>query len=218
MSRIGSAARLRWRSMYLVPLGLLACAGLGCELALTHGTASAAAPASPTALYPDLGSTAPTGLQIIEEPASGTTSPDEPVWRTGPTKILTQNWPLPSTIRRLASTSPALTSWIAESSGNGICVLLSPNTKIHGTYVVGTACTGSESLSQGIYLTYHYPESDTTLLAGVAPSGTTSVEVAFAGGQTQTVPVDGNGWSLESANTVSKVTLLGEAHAANGGA
>jgi hypothetical protein len=212
MSRIGRVVSLRWRLVYLAALALLICAGLGCALALAHGTASAASPASPTTLYPDLSNTAPTGLLIIEGSASAPQGAEEPVWRSS-AKVLVQNWPLPSTIRRLARTSRGLTSWIAESSDSGICVLLSPNSKIHGTYAVGTACTGPGTLSQGTYLTYHYPESNTTLLAGVAPSGTRSVEVAFAGGETQTVPVDGNGWSLETANAVSKVTLLG----ANGG-
>lgn len=219
MHRFGNAARVRRRPLRLLGIGLLACVGVVYLLTLDRSGAKASPPPQPSALYPALDTNAPLGLTLASAQAIATTSVGSqgPVWRSegsaaGP------NQPLPQTIRRLPSTEASVTSWIAESSEKGICVMLSPNRKINGIYVVGATCTdGPSGNAQGTSLTYQYPDSDEVAVAGVAPAGVSSVTVTFSDGDTQAVPVSGDGWALSTAEQPVTYTLPGNAPVVIGG-
>lgn len=117
--------------------------------------------------------------------------------------------PRPDTIRRLPTTAPELSTWIAESTSGGICVLLSPNRKIRGTYVTGATCTPDASgRTEGTYLSYGYPESSEVALAGVVPIGVSSVAATFSDGTRESVPVQEGGWALTSTRTPVSITAL----------
>lgn len=153
--------------------------------------------------YPALNSTAPIGLQLVtaQQRANPAFKADGPAWAAEP-GTHGPNSPVPSTIRRLMATSPDITSWIAKSGEGGICVLASPNHKVHGVYVVGGSCTHSpDELNHGPILIRSDPESPGRVeLAGVVPSDVTSVEIQFAKGRTKTAIVTDNGWTLKTTS------------------
>ena len=207
MASFGSVIHGRWRRLYLLGVSLLALAGVAYVASSSGGRASAAAPALPPSVYSALNAGEPSGITLATAHQIATTSigADGPVWRSEP-GAHGSNAPLPATIRPLTSSTPTLKSWIAESTTQGVCILLSPSRRIRGTYVVGATCTRGPS-SEGTYLTYQYPDSADVALAGVAPNGVTSVVVTLADGASSTVPVKGNAWTL-STTTSPPMSIL----------
>jgi hypothetical protein len=206
MADDGRVPRRRTRTLKLarIPLGAIVATGL-----LTSQTGAGRALAAPrpeaTASYPALLGDAPLGLIVSDAAAARQEGSAQPVWRTAADS--SRNTPRPQTIRRLPASDPHLESWIAESSTGGICVLLSPARAVNGVRAVGATCTnGPATLQAGTFLTYQYPEGREIALAGVAPSGVTSVLVTFADGTQQSSPVTGDGWSLQTAVTPISVT------------
>lgn len=192
----------RWlRSPKRIALGLFAgTAGVVSAVALLAGGGGAvAATTSINATYPALNSVGSTGLQLVTAKQAETPGfkGSGPTWQT---EASNSSSPLPSTIRRLSSTAPNITSWIAKSAEGDPCLLTSPNHKIHGVWVVSGGCaTGPEGAEQGAMdVSYDEETPGKVELAGVVPSGVTSVEVTFSNGSTETAQVSQNGWALEA--------------------
>jgi len=198
----GRRRAMRWlrRPQRLVALGLCAAATCGITAsALLTGGGAAAATASLNATYSALNSTGTTGLQLVTAKQLETPGfkGSGPTWQA---EASNPSSPLPGTIRRLPSTAPNITSWIAESGEGDPCLLTSPNHKIHGVWVVTGGCaTGPEADQQGaMTVDYDQEAPGTVELAGVVPDGVTAVEVTFADGSTKTATVSQNGWALEA--------------------
>jgi len=172
------------------------------------GKATAATTPSISELYPALNSTGPTGLTPSAAfAAAATIGADGPTWRLEPGSD-GPNFPIPSTIRRLPTTAPAVASWISQSGEGGICVTISPNRSADGRYPKGSTCTEPAANSQGTFETYYYPTGGNVAMAGIEPTGVSSVQVAFSDGTTRAVPVVENGWALESASVPVSLTPL----------
>jgi hypothetical protein len=201
--------RRRWSLPLLATTLVLAAPAAYLASSSNAGPAAAAGQPTPAALYPALASTAPLGLTLSSSASAPQPDAQQPTWRTP--SGAEGNRPAPQTIRRLPSDAAQVDSWIAESTTGGICVLLSPARSVTGTRPVAATCTeGASRLTEGTYLSYQYPETNEVALAGVAPAGTTAMHVTFADGTTQSVPVQGNGWSLQSTRVPVSLTASPE--------
>lgn len=91
--------------------------------------------------------------------------------------------------------------WIAKSIDGGVCVLSSRHRPIKGVFSLGVGC--DRVASAGATVESGNPAESGTTVAGVVPSGVTSVVVTLANSATTTVPVTENAWALETAAAVS---------------
>lgn len=209
MNHSRRSRRRRWCLSLFAPTLVSASALAYVAISSGAGAAVAASPPTAAALYPALGDTAPLGLTLSSLAPGPQEGAQQPIWHTPPGAE--DNRPAPQTIRRLPSTDPRLESWIAESTTGGICLLLAPARPVNGARPIGATCTASaEHLREGTYLTYQYPESNEVAIAGVAPAGATAIDVTFADGTTQALPVVGDGWSLQSSRVPVSLTASPE--------
>jgi hypothetical protein len=92
--------------------------------------------------------------------------------------------------------------WIAKSASGGVCVLASSGRPAaNGHVLTASSCSTADGLAEGasIELTGSLAGSPNRfLLAGVVPSGVSSVTAQLADGSTDTVDVSDNAWALET--------------------
>lgn len=184
----------------------LVAAGAACVVLLSgHTRAGAQATYSS---YPALGGTGPTGLTIAasEQQAKEATGP---VWMAqaageansvGPEQVQ-HGRPEVSSIRKVDTGVPGALVWIAKSTSGGICVLASTGKPLpNGRVATAASCsTAAGGLSNGaaIELSGLLAGSSTeVLLAGVVPSGVSSLSAVLADGSTTTATVADNGWAV----------------------
>lgn len=131
-----------WKRLGISVFGLLAGVAVLASIVTTDGERAHSAHFSFDAAYPALGTNLLTGLQLVtaKQRANPAFEADGPAWAAEP-GTHGPNSPIPSTIRRLSPTEPSIMSWIAKSGEGGICVLASPNHRVHGVYAVSGSCT-----------------------------------------------------------------------------
>jgi hypothetical protein len=181
---------------------LAAVAVTGIAVSLVALTASSGAPAalgsspSPSALYPALKSTEPSGITLVANhnqphPNNVPTFPETP-----PTEALAaEHWPIASSIRRVTVSVPGVFAWISESYGGGVCVLAWDG----GTpAAVGFSCSPSNEVSRGASLELRDMPSrpGKALTVGVAPVGKTTT--TLPSDPSMTVSVSDDAWAYET--------------------
>jgi hypothetical protein len=193
----GSAPRRSVRRASLGAAAVTLCGALGYALAVGAGGPAAAARQTASRLYPALASSGPTGITFATpaQVAAGSPGTNGPVWTKEP-GAAGSGGPLAETIRRLPATGAAVTTWVAESAAGGVCVLISPTQAIGGGYPVGAVCGEPGAVEAGVAGTFVYPGGNRFALAGVAPSGVSSVSVALADGSTVDTAVRSGGWAV----------------------
>jgi hypothetical protein len=102
--------------------------------------------------------------------------------------------PIASSMTNIALGKPNITLRIAKSTRGGVCVFVERS----GAKGVGGSCSSAELLRTGTIAEVHEDSGEITI-AGVVPDGVSSVNVQYAGGASQTVPVVDNGWAVENA-------------------
>jgi hypothetical protein len=193
----------RWFSL---ACGLLALAAMISFVLLNGSGATAKASASSPPSYSVLSSTAPTGLPLVtpgstEAVALGAKGPTFPASPGGGLAI---HGPVVSSIRKLPTSLPDVSAWIAKSAEGGICVLASRNEPVaNGKYGLGMSCVPAALLGSGTVLELKSEGSDAgTIVVGVVPDDVSAVQVALSSGGNETVPVAGNAWALESDTNI----------------
>jgi hypothetical protein len=166
-----------------------------------HGSQARADSPDEYASYPALESTAPTGITLVPAPSSPQATPSSgPTWPLEPPNGTREGWPISTSIRRVSVAPTGISVWIAKAIGGGVCVLLSRNQPNNGVYGVGYSCsTGEEDLADGATVEASaFPgASGEYYIAGVVPSGVSSVRIVLADGASTTVAVADNAWALE---------------------
>lgn len=169
-------------------------------------TANASAPAPPSyAAYPALNSHEPTGLPLVTHssspPGNATAvAAPGPTFPASPPPDLMGEWPAADSIRKVAVTVPTISAWIAKSIGGGVCVLSSRHQAIKGVYGVAVSCNPDPN--SGATVESEVPGTKGATVAGVVPTGVSSVQVALADGTTKSVTVTDNAWALETETPV----------------
>lgn len=203
--------------MYRVPTAARGIAGrrgiLALSLSLTAivcvifsdqaGPVARASGSSQYASYPALEGGVTGGLPQVDSRAGAAQAGDggEAGWPTEPPQGVTEGWPIASSIRALDVSSPNLSAWAAKSLGGGVCVLVSHHQSAAEVPSVAYSCTvDQDGLARGATAQLsQVPDSPGKVyVAGVVPSGVTSMEVTLADGDTQTVPVADGAWTLEA--------------------
>jgi hypothetical protein len=198
-----------WRIAAAVGLALAGLAALIVALTSSSGSAVAQASAvSPSAIYPALKSTEPSGITLFSAPSqqagdSGPSFPLNPPNEAGQA----EHWPISTTIRRVTVGVPGVSAWIAESYGGGVCALASDG---ETPSAVGFSCSPTADLEQGagVELRDMPSRPGEVLKVGVVPSGTTEKTVELPDGTTTVVPVSGNAWAYlaNASNATSNST------------
>jgi hypothetical protein len=107
---------------------------------------------------------------------------------------LAEQYPMASTIHRVAVGVPGVTAWIAESYGGGVCALAS----VGGSpAAIGFSCSLPSRREQGVGVELREIPSmpGKVLKVGVAPDGTAEKTLNLPSGSTVSVPVSGNAWA-----------------------
>lgn len=192
-----------WRRIAV--FSLLMAAGAACVVLLSgHSRASAVTYAA----YPALNASGPTGLTIAtsDQQAKETQGPVlmaptlSNTASVAPQQAHTGRLDV-SSIRKVDVGVSGALVWIAKSSSGGICVLASTGKPLpNGHVATAASCsTVGESLANGatIELSGLLAGSPTTvLLAGVVPSGVSSLSAVLADGSTKTVTVTDDSWAI----------------------
>ncbi len=160
------------------------------------------ATASPTAppRYTALEATGPTGLALVAPDSAPAPSKAAQPSISAQPPASSDDWPVSSTIRRLALDEDGLNGWIARSAQGGVCVLLYDGAPVDGVAAVYLGCTPGEALAQGasVEVAEIPGMPGRVIAAGVVPDGVSSVSEAMADGSTVTSPVSGNVWARVS--------------------
>jgi hypothetical protein len=172
----------------LIAMALLAASATAGIVVLTQASAL-----DPYAAYPVLNKPGPSGLTTVtpgrEASARG------PVWGEGVGRVDI------ATAREAEVSTPGLRVWVARRSGGGICVLaLQAGRKGPGSSCAPTTRGATIEL---------FGAEHATFLAGVAPSGVSSVSVELSDGSVRTVPVRDDAYSLVLSASVESLTLTG---------
>jgi hypothetical protein len=163
------------------------------------GPAARANDSSEYASYPALASTAPSGLPLVASHEGGGSG--GPTWPIEAPEGVQGGWPISSSIRAVSVGAPGMSAWIAKSIGGGVCVLLWVHQPADAVPSVASSCTtDAEGLSRGATTQLsQLPDSPGEVyVAGVVPSGVSSMDVTLADGSVQSVPVTDGAWALQA--------------------
>ena len=173
---------------------LLAAAAAAGLLVTGGGSAGASGGAAP--VYSALASEGPTGLTLVSghhlHMAGEAAAPSFPAQPPAGA----ENWPVASSIRRLALSDSSMSAWIARSSEGGVCVLVYDGVPVDGVAAVYAGCSSAEALTRGASVEIDEIPGmpGETIAAGVVPDGVTGVSERLADGSTATSAVSGNAW------------------------
>src|ERR1700686_4306318 len=188
--------RMTQRRSVALACGLLAIAVAVSSALLSNGsgtTAKANAPLPPSyAAYPAPNSAEPTGLPLVTHSGSApvnanATAATGPTFPASPPPDLVGEWPEAESIRKVSVSAPAISTWIAKGIGGGVCVLMAHHQPVKGTYGVAVSC--NPDTSSGATVESDAPGSNGVAIAGVVPTGVSSVRVELSDGTIKMVPV-----------------------------
>jgi hypothetical protein len=186
-----SRFRPRWRTLgaALPP----AAAGLGA--ALIAGSGSAPAAPAPAPSYAALSGGETGGLVISDSPTPRGAAP-RPTWPAHAPEG-SGDRPAASSIRRVRSTVPGLSAWIARSAAGGVCVLLYDGQPVDGVAAVYASCSTPERFGAGATVQVsEIPNMPGRVIeAGVVPDGVEAVSTRLADGSSATSQVSDNAWA-----------------------
>ncbi|MBA3809770.1 MAG: hypothetical protein H0X28_15465 [Solirubrobacterales bacterium] len=117
--------------------------------------------------------------------------------------------PLGASIRPITVGVAGVSAWIAKSSVEGVCVLVSAVGAPY--YPLDTACTSTGETERGTTVEVRGVAKfgGKNLLVGVVPDGTNSVEYKMAEGSAARAQVQGNGWAALISGTYSSQIAIG---------
>jgi hypothetical protein len=164
------------------------------------------------ASYPALSSSTPSGITVVTSPAQADAATG-PIWDVeGNSEAATHGVDI-SSAHEVAVGVAGLRLWIAKGSGGGVCVLaLVSQPQSSGPVGPGASCAPASKLASGAHLTLSGPTSSTApaFVAGVVPSGVSSVSVEFADGTSTLVTVHDDAYALPTSAAVEAVTFASD--------
>lgn len=194
----------------VVALGLAAIAVPAAILSLSV-SGTTATPSSNYAAYSALNSNESAQLEFTDSHEPRATD-GRPTWPLSPPGGAQGGWPMAESIRPLHIQAPNLTAWIAKSLGGGVCVLLWAHQPSGDAPGIGASCSeeSEEGLRRGAttQVSEIPGEPSRVDIAGVVPSTVSAVTVTQADGSSKTVPVENNGWALETEGTPQSVQSI----------
>jgi hypothetical protein len=202
-SRIGGSVGRRLL-LGVCPAAILAVAAILVAL-FTGGGASAGASVAAAPSFSALSSTAPSGLPLVQ--SHSLYKAGDPTGPTFPAAVPAgaENWPVPSSIRKLTLDVPGLSAWIARSTAGGVCVLLSDGVPVNGVSALAVGCSppGDDSRGAAVEVTQIPGMPGKAIAAGVVPDGVVEVSERMADGSTASSTVAGDAWARVSDSTAA---------------
>jgi hypothetical protein len=202
----------RWQIRRTILLAVLVAAiAAACVLAFGSNARGGSAQASPPK-YAALETSLGPGITLLDRPLPVGQLP------TGPSFVTSQPagapltgppYPVAASIRPLSVGVPGVAAWIANSSGDGVCVLASAVGAPYYPLDIACSASGENGGSVTVEVRGVARFGGKNLLVGVVPDGTGSLEYKTTDGAGAHVEVQNNAWAALTTGTYSSQTAVG---------
>lgn len=201
MTPLARVATLHRHSRSIALVSALAIFATACVLLLSEGGARAGTASSE---YAVLSSEGPSGLTPVSSTAQAEAASGPIIDAQDPSLDV-------ASAREAVSSVPGMRVWVAKGTDGGVCILaLKPQPdRAVGPRGPASGCTPPARLPQGASLE-QFGASGEMYESGAVPDGVASVSVNLTNGESKTIAVHDNVYTVETSTPISTVTFTAE--------